>query len=152
MQKQHYIFRTKWIIRASIDKVWPAINDPGQWQKWWPGLKYAEVIKDSNETTGSQIRGAWKSAGGYTVDLLITTTEVKEYNRILFTAKGDLIGKGEWRFTDKGSSTEIDIIWDLQTTRAWMNFLAPILRPIFKRNHNIFMKRGEKGLNGYLCE
>ena len=34
----------------------------------------------------------------------------------------------------------------MHTTRAWMNVLAPIARPIFAVNHDYVMRNGGQGL------
>ena len=36
--------------------------------------------------------------------------------------------------------------WNVQTTRAWMNLLAPVARPIFAVNHDYVMRNGGQGL------
>lgn len=41
---------------------------------------------------------------------------------------------------------------DMKTVHAkpWMNWLAPLARPIFEWNHNVLMRWGEKGLKRLL--
>ena len=36
--------------------------------------------------------------------------------------------------------------WKVNTTKKWMNLLAPIARPLFNWNHDIVMKAGYEGL------
>ena len=43
----------------------------------------------------------------------------------------------------------IESVWSeisVQTTKGWMNLLAPIARPVFSWNHNVVMNWGAKGL------
>jgi hypothetical protein len=36
--------------------------------------------------------------------------------------------------------------WNVHTTRAWMNLLAPVARPVFAVNHDYVMRHGGEGL------
>ncbi|HKQ32652.1 MAG TPA: polyketide cyclase, partial [Thermodesulfobacteriota bacterium] len=36
--------------------------------------------------------------------------------------------------------------WQVETTKPWMNLIAPLARPIFKWNHDVVMKWGAEGL------
>ena len=42
--------------------------------------------------------------------------------------------------------TAVTYEWNVHTTRAWMNALAPIARPIFAVNHDFVMRNGGEGL------
>ena len=34
----------------------------------------------------------------------------------------------------------------MRTTKAWMNLLAPVARPVFARNHDYVMRSGGEGM------
>jgi hypothetical protein len=36
--------------------------------------------------------------------------------------------------------------WNVATTKAWMNAMAPLLRPVFEWNHNWVMRNGGVGV------
>ena len=36
--------------------------------------------------------------------------------------------------------------WNVATTKAWMNLLAPLARPVFEWNHDWVMARGGEGI------
>ena len=36
--------------------------------------------------------------------------------------------------------------WEVRTTRAWMNALAPLARPLFTESHDRLMRRGGQDL------
>ena len=59
---------------------------------------------------------------------------------------GDLNGRGRWFFSHDTGTTTVRYEWDVETTEAWMNWLAPIFKPIFRWNHDVIMKRGGEGL------
>ena len=65
-------------------------------------------------------------------------------------ASGDLEGIGIWHFTSEGSLTQVRYDWRVRTTKIWINWLAPLARPIFEWNHDVVMQQGALGLAGLL--
>ena len=61
-------------------------------------------------------------------------------------AKGELDGKGIWRLEEKGSYTIARYDWLVNTTKTWMNILAPIGKPLFEWNHKVVMSWGAESL------
>jgi len=61
-------------------------------------------------------------------------------------AIGELQGRGLWQLSSEGSETIVRYGWNVETTKRWMNLLAPIARPIFEWNHNVVMSSGAEGL------
>jgi hypothetical protein len=61
-------------------------------------------------------------------------------------ASGELAGVGRWRLFEQGGLTAVLYEWNVRTTRAWMNLLAPIGRTIFAVNHDYVMRNGGSGL------
>ena len=62
------------------------------------------------------------------------------------TATGELTGTGHWRLYEHAGVTAVTYEWKVRTTKAWMNALAPIAKPIFEYNHNVVMRWGGEGL------
>ena len=61
-------------------------------------------------------------------------------------ATGELEGQGKWLLSETDGITTIQYNWNVNTTKKWMNFLSPLLKPLFKWNHDIVMKWGAEGL------
>lgn len=74
------------------------------------------------------------------------TTRVETHRLIEGEADGELRGQGRWRFFESEGVTAVLYEWNVETTAAWMNLLAPLLRPAFEWNHNWVMARGGEGL------
>ena len=51
-----------------------------------------------------------------------------------------------WQLSTDGNETILRYDWNVETTKRWMNLLAPIARPLFKWNHNVVMSWGAKGI------
>jgi len=62
-------------------------------------------------------------------------------------AFGELEGDGTWHFTEENGITKVRYYWNVKTNKAWMNYFAFILKPLFKFNHDVVMKWGAKGLS-----
>ena len=64
--------------------------------------------------------------------------------------EGDASGVGRWRLFEETSGgnpvTAALYEWNVRTTRAWMNLLAPVARPVFAVNHDYVMRNGGEGL------
>ncbi|MBK8567353.1 MAG: hypothetical protein IPN76_29550 [Saprospiraceae bacterium] len=58
----------------------------------------------------------------------------------------ELQGKGIWHFSHENGVTTVQYDWLVNTTKAWLNLLAPIARPIFSWNHDKVMEAGYVGL------
>jgi len=65
-------------------------------------------------------------------------------------AVGGLDGIGRWRLFEDDGVTAVLYEWNVATTKAWMNLLAPLARPIFEWNHDWVMARGAEGLAALL--
>lgn len=61
-------------------------------------------------------------------------------------AAGELTGTGHWRLFEQGGVTAVTYEWNVHTTKAWMNVLAPVARPLFAYNHNVVMGWGGEGM------
>ena len=146
-----YRFVSVWELPFPLEKIWNEIADPEDWPTWWKGLKEAKVLQPGDPSgLGLQVAFAWKSLFPYTLHLTTATTEIVPRKMIRGTSQGDLIGTGTWQFEERGEICQITYIWEVQTSKAWMNFLAPIGRPFFSLAHNHLMGQGEKGLQKLL--
>lgn len=142
-----YSFETIWRIQAPIDKVYGAIEKIEVWPSWWKGVEAVKLLrKGDSRGVGSIYRYTWKSALPYRLVFDMKTTRIDAPGRIEGKAIGDLIGSGRWQLSQKGDVTTVRYFWDIATTKAWMNLLAPIARPIFAWNHDFVMKAGGVGL------
>ena len=61
-------------------------------------------------------------------------------------AEGELRGTGTWRLSEAGDVVRVSYAWNVTTTQAWMRWSAPLLRPLFRWNHDAVMRAGGLGL------
>jgi hypothetical protein len=65
-------------------------------------------------------------------------------------AIGELTGTVLWTLSAADTSTRVRYEWEVVTSRAWMNMLAPLMAPAFRWNHRQVMAAGARGLAQYL--
>lgn len=141
-----YRFLTTWCLDAPIERVWDALYDSAAWPRWWNGVRSAINVRDGDEgDVGAVWRYTWRSRLPYDLEFEMETTRVEPPHVLVGRARGELVGTGTWRLFE-GLGTAVVYEWDVDTTRDWMNALAPVARPVFAWNHDIVMRRGGEGL------
>jgi uncharacterized protein YndB with AHSA1/START domain len=146
-----YRFLTTWLIEADRERVWDAIYDSESWPEWWRGVLAAEKLEEGDEAgVGQYGRYVWKSKLPYKLEFHARTTRVEKPHLLEGTVEGELEGTGTWRLYEEAGTTAVLYRWEVRTTRAWMNLLTPIARPIFAVNHDFVMRNGGEGLGKLL--
>jgi len=142
-----YRFLTTWLLEADREQVWEAVYDSDRWPAWWRGVLETERLADGDEAgIGQRGRYVWKARLPYRVEFFIETTRVERPHLLEGEASGELAGIGRWRLFEQGGVTAVVYEWNVRTTRAWMNLLTPVARPVFKANHDYVMRNGGEGL------
>jgi uncharacterized protein YndB with AHSA1/START domain len=142
-----YAFLTTWLLDAPRERVWEAIYDQERWPQWWRGVEEAEEVRPGEEDgVGTVARMVWKSLLPYRVEFEVTTTRVERPHLLEADAVGELTGVGRWRLYEQGGVTAVLYEWNVSTTKAWMNLLAPLARPAFEWNHDWVMAHGGTGI------
>ncbi|MCC6724747.1 MAG: SRPBCC family protein [Saprospiraceae bacterium] len=142
-----YQFKTIWKFKAPLEQVWEIIRCMDKWPEWWTYVSQVELLQkgDANDI-GSVRRIYWKTALPYTITFDSELLEMDKYRHMEGRAFGELEGKGIWHFSYENGVTTVQYDWLVNTTKAWMNLLAPIARPIFAWNHDKVMAAGFEGL------
>lgn len=143
-----YAFLTTWLLESPRQPVWEALHDQESWPSWWRGVEEATELSrpPGGEDVGTVARMVWKSLLPYRVEFEVTTTRVEHPYLLEGQAVGELEGTGRWRLYEQDGITAVLYEWNVRTTKAWMNALAPLLRPAFEWNHDWVMARGGEGI------
>jgi len=142
-----YRFLTTWLIEADRERVWDAIYESERWPEWWRGVEEAEKLEQGDEDgVGQYGRYVWKAKLPYRVEFFVRTTRVERPHLLQGDASGELAGIGRWHLLEDDGVTAVIYEWNVRTTRAWMNALAPLARAAFKSNHDYVMRNGGHGL------
>lgn len=145
MSKYHFV--TEWDVPASPEIVFDAISDSLRWPEWWRGIRaVSELSEDEPQGIGNRRRYVFRSFLPYDLVFDMRVTKFEPPDALSGQATGELEGEGWWTFTPTPNGTHVRYVWDVRTTRWWMNVLAPIARPVFSWNHGVVMRWGEWGL------
>jgi carbon monoxide dehydrogenase subunit G len=142
-----YRFLTTWLLEAPRQDCWDVLQDVTSWPRWWPGVSSVEqVTPGDSRRVGSVHRVRWRALVAYSVELDFRVEEVREPALMSGRSSGELEGTGTWRLMEQDGVTAVLYDWDVRTTRAWMNALAPAARPLFALSHDRIMREGGEGL------
>ena len=142
-----YSFSTKWKTTANIQNVWDAIRLSLEWPVWWKSFNSVIEITPGDEMgIGSIRRYTLRSPAHYKLTFDFLLTDRIEHKLLSGKASGELEGSGFWHFNVNDGITYIECQWNVKTTRAWMNTFAFLLKPAFKYNHRLVMKKGAQYL------
>ena len=76
----------------------------------------------------------------------MVTNLVEPISIIEGRAFGELKVLCRWTITSDQGLTTARYDWKVETTKPWMNLLAPVARPFFSWNHDVVMGWGGEGL------
>jgi hypothetical protein len=142
-----YAFVTRWSFNAPVERVWEKIADAERWPTWWKYVRAVEVLDPGDANgAGRVLRMTWWTRLPYSLSFVITSRVVDPPHYLEGDAVGDLVGQGIWRLRQVDEITDVRYDWEVRTTKWWMNFLAPLARPLFDWNHAGVMKAGEEAL------
>jgi uncharacterized protein YndB with AHSA1/START domain len=142
------VFKDEWDVDAPQEAVFEALADGRKYPEWWKPV-YIDVEGDCEPSLGCITHQHFKGKLPYT---LKTTSEIVAYNPPnSFSVKvvGDLTGTGVWTLTPTDGKVHIRFDWTVIADRALLRYLTPILRPVFRWNHNWSVKRAIEGLEPY---
>jgi uncharacterized protein YndB with AHSA1/START domain len=146
-----YALVTHWNLDAPIARVWEALNDVAAWPRWWPYVLAVEERAPGDQVgVGAVRRYTWGSRLPYRLSFDMRVTVVDAPHVLEGQAEGELTGTGRWTLSEDGAMTRVRYDWEVTTSRAWMNALAPLLAPAFRWNHGQVMAAGARGLARYL--
>ena len=144
-------FCSSWKLAASRQKVWDTLTDFHGWVDWWPGLEeIVETAPGDQGGIGQKAHSKWRGPIGYVFGFSIESVERREPEFLLGQASGDLSGSGSWSLSEYQGWTDVKLDWAVNANRKWMEFLAPVARPVFVHGHDHVMRAGADGLAAHL--
>lgn len=148
---RHYDLTTLWRFDAPLDAVWDAILRAEAWPLWWPGVDSVVTLEPGDaDGLGARRRCSCRSALPYRLSFVTRVTRIEPRRLIEGRAEGELEGLGCCRLEHVAGLTSVRYDWQVRTTRAWMNLLAPLAKPLFRWNHDALMRAGGAGLARHL--
>ena len=140
---REYVFVDEWDVDAPREEVYDALVDARTYPEWWKPV-YISVEGDERVT-----RLHFKGRLPYTLKMRAELVSSDRPNGFEVAVDGDLRGKGVWTLTEQGGKTHVRWDWTVFADRALLRYLTPVLRPLFRFNHNWAVARAREGLEPY---
>jgi hypothetical protein len=114
-------------------------------------VTHVEVLRAPEaDGAGGAARMTWRTRLPYSLSFDIVNVRFERPTTMEGRATGELEGTGIWRLTPTEFGVAVEYDWNVRTTKAWMNLLAPVARPVFSWNHARVMAAGQEGLAAWL--
>jgi mannose-6-phosphate isomerase-like protein (cupin superfamily)/uncharacterized protein YndB with AHSA1/START domain len=143
-----YLFVDEWDVAAPREAVYRAISDGRTYPQWWKPV-YIAVDADGEPEVGKESRQHFKGRLPYHLHTRSTITRLEPPHIIEADVDGDLRGHGKWTLTGAAAGTHVRFDWQVHADRRLLKALTPVLRPVFRWNHNWAIARAMEGLEPY---
>jgi uncharacterized protein YndB with AHSA1/START domain len=144
-----YRFLDRWHVAAPIEEIYDVVGDVIGYPRWW-----GDVFLRAEGDSGPPEPGRASSvlARGflpYKLRFTLTCIEVERPSRIHSQLSGDFEGSGTWLLeaADDGR-TDVALDWRPRVAKPFVRSFTPVLRPLFRANHNWTMARGGRAILG----
>lgn len=151
MPSSHFDLVSHWRIHAPVEQVWAALADPAAWPRWWPCVQAVSTVREGRaDGVGTVRRIDWSTRLPDRIVIEVEGIESVRHERLRGRSRGQLDGEGLWLLRPEAGFTDVTHVWRVTLKRGWMRWLAPLLGPVFRWNHDAVMRAGETGLRGLL--
>lgn len=142
-----YYFISRWQIKAPLTDVWNVLYDTESWCTWWKGaIEIKKTVSGTSNGIGDVYEYIWQGRMPCKLHFFMELTDKINYKMIKAKAYGNLEGTGTWHFDEKDGISYLAHYWEVHTNNFWINLFSFALKPVFKRNHDLVMRRGALGL------
>jgi uncharacterized protein YndB with AHSA1/START domain/mannose-6-phosphate isomerase-like protein (cupin superfamily) len=143
-----YVFVDEWDVAAPPEAVFAAIADARTYPEWWRPV-YLDVDADGPAELGKESRQHFKGRLPYHLHTRSRVVALDAPRTVTADVDGDLRGRGTWTLTPTATGTHVRFDWQVHADRRLLRALTPVLRPVFRWNHNWAIARAMDGLEPY---
>ncbi|MGZ4380545.1 MAG: SRPBCC family protein [Gaiellaceae bacterium] len=144
-----YVFVDEWDVAAPAEAVFDALADARTYPEWWKPV-YEAVEADGPPAVGQVSHQHFKGRLPYHLDTTSTVVRLEPPRVVAGDVVGDLRGSGVWTVTPTdGGKTHVRFDWTVYADKPLLKVLTPVLRPLFRWNHNWAIERAKEGLEPY---
>ncbi|MFL6123966.1 SRPBCC family protein [Actinophytocola sp.] len=146
MSLNDYRFRSLWSVSATAARVFDALVDLTRYPQWWPDIRSVTRV---DENTAEVV---CRSVLPYALTFrLHRAEEDPDSGRMRVDVTGDLEGYVQGVVSEhEAAGVVLAISQRVVVTKPLLRFLAPVARPLFRVNHALMMRRGQRGFRAYL--
>jgi uncharacterized protein YndB with AHSA1/START domain len=145
---REYVFIDEWDVDAPQNAVFEALADARTYPEWWTPV-YLEVEADCPPQVGCVSQQEFKGRLPYHLKTRSEIVGMDRPRRFAVDVVGDLTGKGVWTLTERDGRVHVHFDWRVIADRPLLRVLTPVLRPLFRWNHNWSIQGAMEGLEPY---
>jgi hypothetical protein len=141
-----YRFRNLWSVRATTARVFDALVDLASYPAWWPDIRSVDRLDDDTAEV------TCRSVLPYVLTFRLRRAEQDEdAGRMRVDMTGDLEGYVAGVVAEhRTAGAVLAITQRVVVTKPLLRALSPVAHPLFRANHALMMRRGQRGLRAYL--
>jgi len=145
---REYVFVDEWHVDAPLQAVFDAVADARTYPQWWRPV-YSSVEADGAPRVEQTSRHHFKGKLPYTLTMDAEMLELEPHRRFKVRVEGDLRGEGIWTFSERDGGTDVRWDWIVYADEPLLRVFTPVLRPLFRWNHNWAVARAREGLEPF---
>ncbi|WAL94379.1 SRPBCC family protein [Streptomyces sp. Je 1-369] len=137
----HYRFRSVWELPGAPTGVFAALEQAEDYPQWWPQVREVTPLDDRS--------GIVRFRSFLPYDLVVTARERRNdpaAGVLEIAMSGDLDGWARWTLTATPDGTRARYDQEVEVRKALMRRLSVPGRPLFRLNHALMMRAGQRGL------
>jgi uncharacterized protein YndB with AHSA1/START domain len=142
------VFIDEWDVDARQEAVFAALADTRTYPRWWRPV-YLAVEADCEPAVGCESRQEFKGRLPYHLKTRSKIVRYEPPDELEVEVVGDLTGRGIWTLTRRDGVVHVRFDWRVIADRPLLRYLTPLLRPLFRFNHNWAIARAIEGLEPY---
>jgi hypothetical protein len=108
-------------------------------------MKVEALAAGDADGINSVLRYVWQGRLPYRMVFDLRASRIDPQVAVEGAVQGNLEGVGRWRFAHAGSVSPVRYEWHVNSTRWWMNLVAPFAHTLFICNHGRLMRQGAEG-------
>ena len=141
-----YLFRDRWAVRATTARVFGALVDLASYPAWWPDIRSVRQIDDDTAEV------ICRSTLPYSLTFYLHRAAENPATGVMrVDMTGDLEGYVQGVVAPHRTvGALLDISQRVVVTKPLLRALSPVARPLFRANHALMMRRGQRGFRAYL--
>lgn len=152
--KNEYLFVEQWAVPGHTPaEVYAVLSQAMLLPEWWKDV-YLEATPLDGDDVRVGARAKVKARGflPYTLTFLLTATALEPDRLVETKAEGDFDGVWRAEITPSPNGSIVNITWRTIVNKPLVKLLSPVLRPLFRKNHDWTTIRGEAGIRDYLAQ
>jgi uncharacterized protein YndB with AHSA1/START domain len=148
-----YHFEDHWDVPFPIDQVWEVLSRAKEFPLWWQGVYLSVNSLDGADEprVGARVAAVARGRLPYRLRFTIETTALEKPRLIAFKASGDFeTDESRWLLSPTANGTHVILDWNPKVEKPVVKLLSPLLKPLFRWNHNWTMIRGQRQIIAFM--